>query len=49
MRNYKKLVDQASAAVAQVKDPELRFVAFQKVLDHILAPRRRKPAAKERP
>ena len=36
-RNYAELVAQAEKAVAGVKDPELKRVAFQKVLDDLLA------------
>ncbi len=36
-RNYSELVAQAEKAVASVKDPELKRVAFQKVLDDLLA------------
>lgn len=36
-RNYADLVAQAEKAVASVKDPELKRVAFQKVLDDLLA------------
>lgn len=35
--NYADLVKQAEKAVASVKDPELRRVAFEKVLDDLLA------------
>jgi hypothetical protein len=34
--DYPKLVDQAEKAVASVKDPELKRIAFQKVLDDLL-------------
>ena len=34
---YADLVSQAESAVASVKDPELRRVAFQKVLEDLLA------------
>lgn len=37
--DYAKLVAQAEAAVAAVKDPELKRVAFQKVLDDLLGTR----------
>jgi len=33
---YAELVTQAEQAVASVKDPELKRVAFQKVLEHLL-------------
>lgn len=48
-RNYADLVARAEKAVAGVKDPELKRVAFQKVLDDLLAlqsgaiPRKRAP------
>ena len=34
--DYSKLVAQAESAVKSVKDPELRRVAFEKVLDNLL-------------
>ena len=34
--DYSKLVEQAEKAVAAVKDPELKGIAFQKVLDDLL-------------
>ncbi len=34
--NYAELVSKAEEAVAAVKDPELRRIAFQKVLDDLL-------------
>jgi hypothetical protein len=37
MKEYAELVTQAESAVASVKDPELRRVAFQKVLEDLLA------------
>lgn len=45
--DYSQVVSQAEAAVAAVKDPELKRIAFQKVLDDLLsaAP---KPSAKSR-
>jgi len=36
--DYSELVAQAEKAVAGVKDPELKRIAFQKVLDDLLAP-----------
>lgn len=33
--NYAELVSKAEEAVAAVKDPELRRIAFQKVLDDL--------------
>jgi hypothetical protein len=33
---YAELVTQAEQAVASVKDPELKQVAFQKILEHLL-------------
>jgi hypothetical protein len=33
---YAEVVTQAEQAVASVKDPELKRVAFQKVLEHLL-------------
>lgn len=36
-KEYADLVNQAESAVASVKDPELRRVAFQKVLEDLLA------------
>ena len=36
-KEYAELVTQAENAVASVKDPELRRVAFQKVLEDLLA------------
>lgn len=52
--NYPELVAQAEKAVAGVKDPELRRIAFQKILDDLLggtaAPAMRHgAAAKKRP
>lgn len=35
-RNYEDLVKQAEQAVGAVKDPELRRVAFEKILDTLL-------------
>jgi membrane protein involved in colicin uptake len=35
-KQYAELVAQAENAVAQVKDPELRRVAFEKILDDLL-------------
>ncbi len=35
--DYSELVAKAEAAVASVKDPELKRVAFQKILDDLLA------------
>lgn len=35
--NYHELVEQAEKAVQSVKDPELKRIAFQKVLDDLLA------------
>ncbi len=35
--DYSELVAKAEAAVAAVKDPELKRVAFQKILDDLLA------------
>ncbi len=34
--NYKELVAEAEAAVAAVKDPELRRAAFEKILEQLL-------------
>lgn len=54
-RNYAEHVAQAEKAVAGVKDPELKRVAFQKVLDDLLAlqsgavPRKSAPVKKSRP
>lgn len=54
-RNYAELVSQAEKAVAAVKDPELKRVAFQKVLDDLLAlqsgaaPRKSSAEKKPRP
>jgi hypothetical protein len=36
-RNYSQLVEQAEKAVQSVKDPELKGIAFQKVLEELLA------------
>ena len=53
-RNYAELVGTAEKAVAGVKDPELKRVAFQKVLDDLLAaqststPRKSQPETKVR-
>jgi hypothetical protein len=52
--DYKELVAQAEKAVAAVKDPELRRIAFQKILDDLLGgsaspATRRVTAAKKRP
>ena len=44
--DYAQLVAQAESAVAAVKDPELKRVAFQKVLDDLLGSR---PAAEAAP
>ena len=38
--DYSELVAQAEKAVAGVKDPELKRIAFQKVLDDLLVPSR---------
>lgn len=51
--NYVELVSKAEEAVAAVKDPELRRIAFQKVLDDLLGTNTisassSKPAAKKR-
>ena len=46
--DYAKLVAQAEAAVAAVKDPELKRVAFQKVLDDLLGTRPA-PEARQKP
>jgi hypothetical protein len=35
-RKYAAKVAEAEAAVKGVKDPELRFVAFEKILAHLL-------------
>ena len=35
-KNYEDLVKQAEQAVAPVKDPELRRIAFEKILDALL-------------
>jgi hypothetical protein len=35
--DYSEVVSQAEAAVAAVKDPELKRIAFQKVLDDLLS------------
>lgn len=43
---YAELVAQAEKAVAGVKDPELRRVAFQKVLDDLLGTHAAAPASK---
>lgn len=51
-RNYAELVGAAEKAVSGVKDPELKRVAFQKVLDDLLAgqssstQRKKQPEAK---
>jgi len=34
--NYEDLVKQAEQAVAPVKDPELKRIAFEKILDSLL-------------
>ena len=51
--DYASLVVQAEAAVKAVKDPELRRVAFEKVLDDLLAsggkPSKKKAAKNEQP
>lgn len=44
---YSEVVSQAEAAVAAVKDPELKRIAFQKVLDDLLSAAL-KPSAKRR-
>ncbi len=36
-KNYAELVQQAEKAVASVKDPELRRIAFQKILESLFA------------
>lgn len=41
---YAELVAQAERAVANVKDPELRRAAFEKILDDLLGSRRTPPA-----
>lgn len=40
---YQELVKQAEAAVEGIRDPELRRVAFEKVLDDLLASMRAEP------
>src|SRR5262245_56713626 len=35
-QDYPKLVEQAEKAVSAVKDPELKRIAFQKILDDLL-------------
>jgi hypothetical protein len=35
-KNYEELVQQAETAVAPVKDPELKRIAFEKILDALL-------------
>lgn len=47
VRDYSEIVAQAEKAVANVKDPELKRVAFQKVLDDLLSADQPKPAASE--
>jgi hypothetical protein len=52
--NYPELVDQAEKAVAGVKDPELRRIAFQKILDDLLggstpSTARQQPMSKKHP
>lgn len=58
--DYAELVAQAEKAVAGVKDPELKRIAFQKVLDDLLGPSgslttrqhassRKQPAASKKP
>lgn len=37
-KNYEDLVKQAEQAVAPVKDPELKRIAFGKILDSLLGP-----------
>lgn len=37
LSKYDEAVKIARQASARVKDPELRYVAFQKILEHILA------------
>ena len=37
--SYAKLVAEAEAAVAAVKNPELRYIAFQKILEVLLKKR----------
>lgn len=47
MADYSQIVAQAEAAVAAVKDPELKRIAFQKVLDDLLS-LPSKPSGKKR-
>src|SRR5437879_4297655 len=60
LTNYPDLVAQAEKAVAGVKDPELRRIAFQKILDNLLGGTaasamrhgtgaKKRPAASEQP
>ena len=46
MADYSQVVAQAEAAVAGVKDPELKRIAFQKVLDDLLSSPSKPPAKK---
>jgi ribosomal protein L12E/L44/L45/RPP1/RPP2 len=43
-KDLRKLVEQAEAAVASVKDPELRRAAFEKVLERLLSDGEPRPA-----
>lgn len=47
--NYSQVVAQAEAAVAAVKDPELKRIAFQKVLDDLLSSPSKSSSGTRRP
>lgn len=47
-RDVKKLVEKAEAAVASVKDPELRRAAFERVLEQLLSGGGPRPATEKR-
>jgi hypothetical protein len=48
-KDYSALVSQAEKAVAAVKDPELKRIAFQKILESLFADGEARPGAAEGP
>lgn len=46
--NYKELVAEAEAAVAAMKDPELRRAAFEKILEQLLGQQTAPPAPSQK-
>lgn len=47
--NYENLVKQAEQAVAPVKDPELKRIAFEKILDALLGTREDRRGVETKP